>query len=79
MRSPRRKLARGHDVARLEEAHRILIGLCTHLYPAGDHYRAAVRASEAVRECAVVWTGDAQAFTAKMGSTPNVPHRLDST
>lgn len=70
MRSPRRKLAKPHDVARLEEAHRILTGLCTHLYPAGDHYRAAVRASDAVRECAVLWTGDDRAFSAEIGSTP---------
>lgn len=70
MRTPRRKQASAHDLARLEEAQRILVSLCTHLYPASEHYRAVANASDAVRVCAVVWTGDERAFAAKIGSTP---------
>lgn len=58
MRTPRHPKATPYDLVELRKAHRILIGLCTGLQPGRDDYRAVGKAADAVRQCAVDWTGD---------------------
>lgn len=58
MRSPRHAKARPDDLARLQQAHRLLIQLSTGLSPGQPDYKALERATDAVRTCAIDWTGD---------------------
>lgn len=58
MRTPRRKRPNDFDLARLKDAHTILIGLMRDLYPATPEYRRTEFAADAVRTAAIDWTGN---------------------
>ena len=68
MRSPRHKVIRPRDMQDLREVHGRMLAICARLYPAGEPYRAAIRAAHAVRQCAIDWTGDEYAFASSDGA-----------
>lgn len=74
MRTPRHKKPNDHDLARLREAHRILIELMARLSPVTDEYRSTVRAADAVRTTAIDWTRNPDIWrdtgNAPMGTGP---------
>ena len=75
MRTPRHKKPNDHDLARLREAHRILIDLMTRLAPVTDEYRSLVNAADAVRTTAIDWTRNPNIWhgsaNPRMGSGPS--------
>lgn len=68
MRTPRRKRPTDHDLAKLREAHEILIDLMRAIYPATPEYRSTEFAADAVRTCAIDWTGNPDVWRSKDGA-----------
>lgn len=58
MKTPRRKRPNDYDLAKLREAHTLLISLMRELYPATPEYRSTEFAADAVRTAAIDWTGN---------------------
>jgi uncharacterized protein with beta-barrel porin domain len=68
MRTPRHAKATDADLAKLREAHLILIDLATRLRPAGADYQALQRSMDAVRTTAIDWTGNPSVWSTGHGS-----------
>ncbi len=77
MRTPRRRRPTDADLAELRTCHRTLSRIMASLHPATPEYRATGQAFDAVRTCAIDWTGNPTIWTSA-DSDPNRGRLLDT-